>query len=109
MSIQSVGFKAYTDAMAHFAKAEKATQATPVARAHPARDSFGATLSNSIGKVNEMQIEKNKMVQAFASGENQNVHELMISLQKAGLAINLTSAIRTKMMEAYKELSKMQI
>ncbi len=108
MTIQAVGFKAYTDAMANFTKAQKATQAKPMDQPHAERQSFGATLSNSLGKVNDMQMEKSKMVAAFASGENQNVHELMISLQKAGLAVNLTSAVRNKMMEAYKELSKMQ-
>ena len=55
-----------------------------------------------------MQQEKNQMIQSFASGENQNVHELMISMQKAGLAMNLTAAVRNKVMEAYRELSRMQ-
>jgi flagellar hook-basal body complex protein FliE len=59
-------------------------------------------------KVNDLQTEKTSAVESFASGENQNVHELMISLQKAGLAMNLTSAVRNKVMEAYRELSKMQ-
>ena len=108
MTIQAVGFKAYADAMANFSKAQKATQAKPMEQSHAERSSFGQTLSKSLGTVNDLQTGKHKMVAAFASGENQNVHELMISLQKAGLAINLTSAVRNKMMEAYKELSKMQ-
>ena len=108
MTIQAVGFKAYSDAMANFSKAHKAMQAKPMEPPHAERASFSQTLSGSLGKVNDLQVEKGKMVAAFASGENQNVHELMISLQKAGLAINLTSAVRSKMMEAYKELSKMQ-
>lgn len=108
MSIQAVGFKAYTEAMANFARAERATSAAPLATATPQRSGFGDTLAESLGKVNDLQTEKSQMIQAFASGENQNVHELMISLQKAGLAVNLTSAVRNKMMEAYRELSKLQ-
>ncbi len=48
------------------------------------------------------------MITSFASGETQNVHELMISMQKASLAVNLTSAVRNKVLEAYRELSKLQ-
>ncbi len=32
----------------------------------------------------------------------------MITLQKAGLAVNMTSAVRNKVLEAYKELSRIQ-
>ncbi len=48
------------------------------------------------------------MIAYFASGEQQNVHELKISLQKAGLAMNMTTAVRNKALEAYKELARMQ-
>ncbi|MFW5734480.1 MAG: flagellar hook-basal body complex protein FliE, partial [Oceanidesulfovibrio sp.] len=41
-------------------------------------------------------------------GEKQNVHELMISLQKASVAMSLTSAVRGKVMEAYKEIMRTQ-
>ncbi len=65
------------------------------------------TVASSLGRVNELQQEKSDMVNAFAAGEKQNVHELMISLQKAGMAVSLTSAVRNKILESYKELSKM--
>ena len=58
--------------------------------------------------VNDMQSQKSAMIQSFASGETQNVHELMITMQKAGLAVNLTAAVRNKVLEAYRELSKLQ-
>jgi flagellar hook-basal body complex protein FliE len=55
-----------------------------------------------------METEKKTSIQAFASGEEQNVHELMITLQKAGLAMSMTSAVRNKVMEAYKEVMHLQ-
>ncbi|MFP4316639.1 MAG: flagellar hook-basal body complex protein FliE [Desulfovibrionales bacterium] len=71
------------------------------------KTSFMETMSQSLAKVNELSSEKARMVDAFASGETQNVHELMISLQRSGMAMSLTSAVRNKVMEAYKELIKM--
>ncbi|WP_353119041.1 flagellar hook-basal body complex protein FliE [Nitratidesulfovibrio sp.] len=109
MSIQAVGLKAYSNALGNFMKAEQATRTTPASTASGVQaKTFTNTLSESLTKVNDMQTEKASMIQAFASGETQNVHELMITLQKAGLAVNMTSAVRNKVMEAYKELSRIQ-
>lgn len=109
MSIQSVGLKAYTNALSNFTKAEKAIKgsgASPDSGITPSP--FADTLKNSLSKVNDLQQEKKAMITSFASGEQQNVHELMISLQKAGLAMNMTTAVRNKALEAYKELARMQ-
>ncbi|GAB1410720.1 hypothetical protein MASR1M90_18740 [Desulfovibrionales bacterium] len=70
--------------------------------------SFSETIGESLGKVNEMQAERNRMIEEFASGKSENVHELMISLQKAGLAMDMTSAVRNKIMNAYQELMRIQ-
>lgn len=111
MSIQSTGFKAYSNAMSDFTKAQqnfKEKNNAFVVKTPATTESFAATLKDSLNNVNDMQSTKNQMIQAFASGETQNVHELMITLQKAGLAVNLTSAVRNKVLEAYKELSRIQ-
>lgn len=71
------------------------------------KGSFAETMRGSLKQVNDLQAQKADMIEEFASGEKQNVHELMISLQKAGLAMRMTSAVRNKVMEAYKELSRM--
>ncbi len=108
MSMQAVGFKAYSNALSNFTKAEKAAQAGVVRSPATPATPFADTLKSSFAKVNEMQQEKNAMITSFASGEQQNVHELMVSLQKAGLAMSMTAAVRNKAMEAYRELSRLQ-
>lgn len=108
MSIHAVGLKAYTNALNNFAKAEKAAKAATSPAATPEVNEFKDVLASSLEKVNSLQSQRSSMVQSFASGESQNVHELMIAMQKASLAMNLTSAVRTKVIEAYKELSRMQ-
>lgn len=111
MSITVTGLQAYNNALADFTKTQRQFQKTAagLADAKPAAaTSFSETLNNSLATVNNMQAEKSSMIQAFASGETQNVHELMITMQKAGLAVNLTSAVRNKVLEAYRELSRLQ-
>jgi flagellar hook-basal body complex protein FliE len=110
MAIQSLGIRAYANALSNFAKAEQANKATQAIT--PAKlevnTPFMDTLKTSIAKINTVQTEKNAMIQSFASGETQNVHELMITLQKAGLAVSMTAAVRNKVLEAYRELSRLQ-
>ncbi|SIO39793.1 flagellar hook-basal body complex protein FliE [Halodesulfovibrio marinisediminis] len=107
MSIQSVGMKAYSEALSSFASGNKKVQQS-TASEEKTTTSFMETVEASVKKVNDMQQEKSGMIESFASGEQQNVHELMITLQKASVAMNLTSAVRNKVLNAYNEISKMQ-
>ncbi|OBQ51847.1 flagellar hook-basal body complex protein FliE [Halodesulfovibrio spirochaetisodalis] len=107
MSIQNVGMKAYSEALKSFASGTHKVQKS-AASEEKVTSSFMETVEASVKKVNEMQQNKAAMVESFASGEQQNVHELMISLQKASVAMNLTSAVRNKVLNAYNEISKMQ-
>ena len=107
MSVQALGLKAYTTALSNFHKAEQTIKGASAAKTEKA-DPFADTLKHSLTKVNEVQMQKNAMIESFASGETQNVHELMISLQKAGLAMSMTAAMRNKVLEAYRELARMQ-
>ena len=77
------------------------TQVTP-------QNSFSGTIKSSLNKVNELDNAKNLAIDDFASGRTQNVHELMITMQKSSMAMKLTSAVRGKVLEAYKEISRMQ-
>ncbi|MDR2573524.1 MAG: flagellar hook-basal body complex protein FliE [Desulfovibrio sp.] len=72
------------------------------------KDNFTDTVTRSLNKVNELDKAKLQAIDDFSSGRSQNVHELMITMQKSSLAMKLTTAVRGKVLEAYKELSKMQ-
>lgn len=104
MSVRNVAMRAYQEALASQKIGSTVKKAQAMGQ-HKAQ-AFADTMSQSIKRVNDMQEEKHAMIESFASGETQNVHELMISMQKAGLAMKMTSAVRNKVMEAYKELSK---
>lgn len=71
------------------------------------KTNFVDSLKSSLSDVNAEQIKKDQMVASFATGENQNVHELMIQLQKSGLAMSMTSTVRNKVLDMYRELVKM--
>ncbi len=111
MSIQQIGMSSYSDALAAFQKSQKSFNNLEHTIANPAPQpttSFADTLNSSLQEVNNLQAEKRSAVTSFASGETQNVHELMITMQKASVAVSLTAAVRNKALDAYRELSKLQ-
>ncbi|MBA2404348.1 MAG: flagellar hook-basal body complex protein FliE [Bdellovibrionales bacterium] len=70
---------------------------------------FGDFLSDSIGKVNAMQTEANVAMEKLASGESQNLHETLLAVEKADIAFRTINQVRTKVIDAYREIMKMQI
>lgn len=45
----------------------------------------------------------------FALGETENTHDLTIAMDKASTALQYTTAIRDRLLDAYKEIMNMQI
>jgi len=73
------------------------------------QQSFAGTLKDSLSRVNELQNSKDQMIEEFAAGKTNNVQELMVSIQKAGIAMQMTTAVRGKVLEAYKEIMNMPL
>nr|MBI3612599.1 flagellar hook-basal body complex protein FliE [Nitrospirota bacterium] len=70
---------------------------------------FMGTLKDAIAKVNEVQVEATQAVEKMATGENQNVHQTMIALQKADVSFHLMMQLRNKIVTAYEEIQRMQV
>lgn len=58
---------------------------------------------------NALQKDANKERVAFALGETDNTHDLMIAERKAGIALQYTVAVRDRILEAYQQIMQMQI
>lgn len=71
--------------------------------------SFAELLKDEIAKVNQMQQEANRITRDFALGKIDNIHQVTIATEKAQLALNLTLAIQNKVIDAYKEIMRIQI
>lgn len=70
---------------------------------------FGQFLTESLGKVNSLQQEANVAMEKLASGESQNLHETLLAVEKADIAFRTMNQVRTKVLDAYREIMKMQI
>ena len=71
--------------------------------------SFGDTLSDFIQNVNDLQKVSAEKTLAFATGDIQDVHEVMTASTEAGIAMQLLIEMRNKVIDTYRELMRMQI
>uniref|UniRef100_UPI004055B483 flagellar hook-basal body complex protein FliE n=1 Tax=Acetatifactor sp. TaxID=1872090 RepID=UPI004055B483 len=71
--------------------------------------SFLNTAIDNISTTNSYLSDAENEEIKFALGETENTHDLTIALQKASTALQYTTAIRNKMLEAYREIMQMQI
>jgi len=73
------------------------------------KDNFLSLFKEKLDDVNEKQINAEKTTQEFINGGNVDIHQVMISTQEAKLSLELAVEIRNKLVDAYKEISRMQI
>jgi flagellar hook-basal body complex protein FliE len=70
---------------------------------------FGALLAEYLGKVNQANLQAEKLSQDLALGKNVELHQVMLATEQASLALQLTVQIRNKVIEAYQEVMRMQV
>lgn len=75
-------------------------------------DSFQSVLDAAVNMLNETNDLENDATTAeieFALGLAENPHDMQNAAKKALTALQYTTAVRDKMLEAYKEIMNMQI
>jgi flagellar hook-basal body complex protein FliE len=71
---------------------------------------FAQMLMDVIEEVNDSQAEYGEIREDFVTGRRKvEVQDVMVASEKAGTSLQLTMAVRNKILEAYQELSRMQV
>lgn len=81
----------------------------PEARTADTGDSFGNMLTRAVSSVDQTMKTSEQGIQDFVAGKTENVHEVMINMQRAQLSFQLMVEMRNKAIETYQEISRMQI
>ncbi len=71
--------------------------------------SFQNMLKNGLDKVNEAQSQADHAVKEMVAGRTQNIHETMLLLEKADMTYKMAMQVRNKIIDAYREVMKMQV
>ena len=68
---------------------------------------FGDVIKQAIERVSDMQTRADQSVEQLLKGET-GIHETMIAGQKADISLRLLLQVRNKVMDAYREVMRMQ-
>ena len=71
---------------------------------------FAAELARSLSRVSEMQNAATAQAQAFQAGDpDVALNDVMIDMQKAGIAFQATLQVRNRLIQAYQEIASMPV
>ena len=72
-------------------------------------DTFGDSLKEFIGDVNTLQKDSQDLTAKFIKGDPVDIHDVMISAEKAGTGFKLLLELRNKALDLYTEVNRMQV
>ena len=58
-------------------------------------------------QVNDLQLESDKMVQRLATGDVEDISEVVLASSRAEIALKMFMELRNKFVDAYQQLSRM--
>lgn len=70
---------------------------------------FSEFVKRSLSDVNGQMLDADQAIEDLATGKNQDIHNTMISMQKAEISFELVMQIRNKLISAYDEIRRMSI
>jgi flagellar hook-basal body complex protein FliE len=98
--------------LAEMRRLTAAAQSAPseAEQAQKSSGDFASVLKQSVDQVNEMQQTAGELKTAFSAGDpNVDVAEVMVALQKAGVAFQAMTEVRNRLVSAYQEIMSMQV
>ncbi|ACA56755.1 flagellar hook-basal body complex protein FliE [Clostridium botulinum] len=71
--------------------------------------SFSEILKDKLDGANAKQVKANNSTEAFIKGDEIDIHNVMLNAEEAKMSMELAVQVRNKLVEAYQELSRMQL
>jgi len=77
--------------------------------AEVAPSNFKDLLKKALNDLNVSQVGSNDSIKNLATGGEDNLHDVIISMEKASMTLQYAIQIRNKVLEAYQSVIQMQI
>lgn len=71
--------------------------------------SFGAWLNQALARLEATQAAASGAARQLAAGQSPDLAQVMITSEQATIALQLTVAVRNKVLEAYQEIMRMPL
>jgi flagellar hook-basal body complex protein FliE len=70
---------------------------------------FSDLLQRGVESVSDLQQDVQGKLQALATGETQDVHDVLLAMGKADVAFQLMLEIRNRLVESWREITRLQV
>ena len=70
---------------------------------------FQDIFKEAVGRVESSRIESDQSVNRFLAGENEEIHNVVLTAQRAELTFEAFLQVRNKVVNAYQEIMRMQM
>jgi flagellar hook-basal body complex protein FliE len=77
--------------------------------AQPGGEATGAGFSKALDSLTAMQAESDRAIEKLIAGEEVDLHQVMLSVEKMDLAFRVALQLRNKLVQAYQEIMRMQV
>lgn len=72
-------------------------------------EGFSTALHRALVAVNDSQQSADRQLELVATGQAENLHDAVIAIEEADLTLRLTAQVTQRAVEAYQEISRMQL
>ncbi len=70
---------------------------------------FGTWFAQELGQLNGQLVQAEQAVQQLATGDATSLHDVMIRMEEARLSFQLAVQVRSRVLEAYQDVMRMQV
>jgi flagellar hook-basal body complex protein FliE len=70
---------------------------------------FTDILKDSVEQANVNQVEADTAIKELVAGRSKNIHETMLTIERADTSLKLMMQVRNKILDAYKEVMRMPV
>jgi flagellar hook-basal body complex protein FliE len=88
---------------------EMKAQGLAPAPAGDAGKTFSDVLRQSVDQVNTYQHQADTAIKELVAGRTKNIHETMLAVERADTSLKLMMQVRNKILDAYREIMRMQV
>jgi flagellar hook-basal body complex protein FliE len=75
----------------------------------PEGKTFSDVLRKSVETVNQDQVQANTAIDELVAGRTKNIHETMLTIERADTSLKMMMQVRNKILDAYREIMRMQV
>jgi flagellar hook-basal body complex protein FliE len=81
----------------------------PTAPNDNVKASFGSFLGQAVDNLSSLENHADAASAALASGQKVDIHNVVMANEEAGIAFQLAMTVRSKAVEAYQDIMRMQV